>query len=160
MAKSQAMTQTSSAVAQLQDQIETIRQEAFQEGYQAAMRAVLDFTAANPKTPRPETATASPAPRRAQSQPKPAPPPRKTPSGAAPRPKTSQGDNARHVAEAMTTLHDRTGPAAAIRKALAAKGINIAYTSIRHALDQLQARGEATLADDGKTWSYTAGQVG
>jgi hypothetical protein len=72
----------------------------------------------------------------------------------------SRGNNARHIAGALTTLPDRTGPAAAIRKALAEKGINLAYTSIRHALGQLQARGQATVADDGKTWTYTAAQAG
>jgi hypothetical protein len=56
------------------------------------------------------------------------------------------------------TLPDRTGPAAAIKKALAAKGHDIPYASIRHSLGQLQARGEASLAGDGKTWSYTATQ--
>jgi len=147
------VTRGGGAVAQLQDQIETIRREAYEAGHAAAMRAILDFTAVNPKTPKPETATASPAPRRAPSQPKPKPAP-------APRRKTSRGDNARQIAEALTTLPGRTGPAAAIRKARAAKGIDIPYTSIRHALGQLQARGEAAVADDGRTWTSTAAQAG
>jgi predicted transcriptional regulator len=56
----------------------------------------------------------------------------------------------------MMTLPDRTGPVAEIRKAIAEKGHDIAYASIRHGLGQLQARGEATVAKDGRTWSYTA----
>jgi hypothetical protein len=56
----------------------------------------------------------------------------------------------------MMTLPNHTGPAAAIKKALAAKGHDIPYTSIRHSLGQLQSRGEASLAADGKIWSYTA----
>jgi hypothetical protein len=56
----------------------------------------------------------------------------------------------------MNGLPDRTGPAAAIRKALAGKGIDMSYTSVRHSLGQLQARGEASVADDGKTWTYAA----
>jgi hypothetical protein len=54
----------------------------------------------------------------------------------------------------MTTLPNHSGPAAAIRKALAEKGINMPFTSIRHALGQLQARGEVSVS--GKTWTYTA----
>lgn len=159
------MAQTKDAVAQLQDQIETIRREAYEEGYSAAMRAVVEFTTGTAKT-----APTNQAPRRTRSQPAPAPASREPPSKA-PRRKTSRiasakrvprsrGNNARHIAGALTTLPDRTGPAAAIRKALAEKGINLAYTSIRHALGQLQARGQATVADDGKTWTYTAAQAG
>jgi hypothetical protein len=58
----------------------------------------------------------------------------------------------------MLALPNRTGPAAAIKKALAAKGHDLAYTSIRHGLGQLQARGEVSVAADGRTWSYTAPQ--
>ncbi len=54
-------------------------------------------------------------------------------------------------------LPDYTGPAAAIKKALSKKGHDIPpYTSIRHGLGQLQARGEASVAEDGRTWCYTA----
>ena len=55
-------------------------------------------------------------------------------------------------------LPDRSGPAAAIKKVLSEKGHDLAYTSIRHALGQLQARGEVSVAADGRTWSYTAPQ--
>lgn len=54
------------------------------------------------------------------------------------------------------TLPDHKGPAAAIKRALAKKGHNIAYASIRNGLGQLQARGAASVATDGKTWSYIA----
>ena len=150
MAKSTArkreFEQPVSAVIQLQGQIETIRQEAYQEGYSAAMRAVTEFAA---ETAKPKTTTTPPKQRRARIQ--------SAPAAKAPtRRKSSRGDNARHVAEAMATLADRTGPAGAIRKARARKGINLPYTSIRHALGQLHARGEASLASDGRTWSYPA----
>ena len=150
MAKSVVRKQTSgqadNAVVQLQEQIEAIRKQAYQEGYSAAMRAVTDFAAGPTK---PKTTTTPPKPQRGRI-------PSKATAKPATRRKFNRGDNARHVAEAMATLPDRTGPAGAIRKALAAKGINLAYTSIRHALGQLQARGEASVASDGKTWSYTA----
>jgi hypothetical protein len=45
-----------------------------------------------------------------------------------------RGDNARHIAEAMMALPDYTRPASAIKKALADKGHDVAYTSIRHGL--------------------------
>ena len=53
------------------------------------------------------------------------------------------------------SLPDHSGPAAVIKKVLAGKGHDISYTSIRHGLGQLQARGRASVAADGKTWSYT-----
>jgi hypothetical protein len=157
------------AVTELKDHIESIRQEAYNEGYAAAMRAVVEFSTSRttkPKTTATKavatkataarataikgigsksiTATAAAPRRQRHAQAKPVPRP------------THRGDNARHIAEAMMTLPDHTGPAATIKKALAEKGHNIPYTSIRHGLVQLQARGEASVAADGKTWSYTA----
>ena len=134
----------------------SIREEAYNEGYAAAMRAVVEFSAAGTVRPKATTAKGSAgkltvattvAPRRQKrAQAKPA------------ARQTRRGDNARHIAEAMMTLPDHTGPAAAIKKALAEKGHNIPFTSIRHGLGQLEARGEASVAADGKTWSYTAPQ--
>jgi hypothetical protein len=56
----------------------------------------------------------------------------------------------------MMTLPDHTGPAGAIKKALADNGHDISYGSIRHGLGQLQARGEVSVAEDNRTWSYAA----
>jgi hypothetical protein len=56
----------------------------------------------------------------------------------------------------MMVLPDHAGPAAAIKKALAEKGRDLPYTSIRHGLGQLQARREVSVAEDGRTWRYTA----
>jgi hypothetical protein len=151
------------AVTELTDHIDSIRQEAYNEGYAAAMRAVVEFSTsrtAKPKTTAAKataakataiketaaksiTATAAASRRQRRAQAKPAPR------------QTLRGDNARRIAEAMMTLPNHTGPAAAIKKALAEKGHDIPYTSIRHGLGQLQARGEVSLAADGKTWSYT-----
>jgi hypothetical protein len=147
-----------SAVTELNDQIEAIRQEAYNVGYAAAMRAVAEFstsgvaktkttgkaTAAKSTSAKPTTAAKGASRQQTRAPAKPA------------VRHTRRGDNARHITEALMTLPDRTGPAAAIKKALAAKGHDIPYTSIRHSLGQLQARGEASLAGDGKTWSYTA----
>ena len=49
-----------------------------------------------------------------------------------------------------------TARPAAIRTALTRdKGVTMAYTSIRHSLGQLQARGEVSADADGKSWRYT-----
>jgi hypothetical protein len=146
-------------MTELTDQIEAIRQEAYDEGYAAAMRAVAEFSTSG--TGKPTTAKAAAA-KSTSAKPTTAAkvaPRQRTRAPAKPAVRhTRRGDNARHITEALMTLPDRTGPAAAIKKALAAKGHDIPYTSIRHSLGQLQARGEASLAGDGKTWSYTATQ--
>ena len=141
------------AVTVLTNHIDSIRQQAYNEGYAAAMRAVVEFSAsgtAKPKTAatkgtvtkRTTAATAAPRrQRRAQAKPVPR--------------QARRGDNARHIVEAMMALPDRTGPAAAIKKMLTQKGHDISYASIRHGLGQLQSRGEASVAADGKTWTYT-----
>ena len=145
-----------SAVTELTAHIESIRQEAYNEGYAAAMRTVVDFsTAGSAKskataglvTSSKSTTSTTAAPRRQ----------RRAQTKPAPR-QTRRGDNARYIAEVLMALPDQTGPAAAIKKALAEKGHDMPYPSIRHGLGQLQARGEASLAEDGRTWSYTTPQ--
>jgi hypothetical protein len=192
------------AVIGLTDHIESIRREAYNEGYAAALRAVVEFsssrtakpkatvtkatgakaiatkaaatkaaaakataakataakataakataanataaksTAAKSTTAKSTTATTATPKRQKRAQAKPAPR------------RTRRGDNARRIAQAMMTLPGHSGPAAAIKKTLAEKGHDLPYTSIRHGLGQLQARGEASVAADGKTWIYTA----
>jgi hypothetical protein len=167
------------AVTELTDHIESIRHEAYNEGYAAAMRAVIELSTSRTAKPKDTatkatvtkatvtkatatkaaatkatatkatvakstTATTAAARRQRRAQVKPAPR------------QTRRGDNARRIAEAMMTLPDHTGPAATIKKALAKKGHDLPYTSIRHALGQLQARGEASVVADGKSWKYTA----
>jgi hypothetical protein len=139
----------SSALTQLQDQIETIRREAYQTGYDAAMQAVLAFA-----TQQPGSTRAKP-PAKARSAKVTA---KKTIPGAPVRRRQSRGNNAALVSEALKSLPNHSGRGADIRKAV--KGKNLAFTSIRHALVQLQARGEASLADDGKTWSYIPAHAG
>jgi len=155
------------AVNELTDQIESIRQEAYNEGYAAAMRAVAEFSASGTVRPKATatktTATKVTAARSAKgtaaksTTPTTAAPRRQKRAQAKPAPRqTRRGQNAQHIAEAMMTLPNHRGPAAAIKKALAGKGHDLPYTSIRHGLGQLQARGQASVAADGKTWSYTA----
>lgn len=160
-----------SAVTGLTDHIEAIRREAYNEGYAAAMRAVAEFSGSGTAKSNANTvkATAVKVASRKESTAKAAAAKAATASQAAPRQQrraqtkptsrqTRRGDNAQHIAEAMMALPDHSGPAAAIKKALAEKGHDLAYTSIRHGLGQLQARGEVSVAADGRTWSYTAPQ--
>jgi HTH-type transcriptional regulator/antitoxin HigA len=126
----------------LKQQIDELRQEAYDTGYAAAMRAVVEFSTSGPENPK-ATAAMTGAPRRQ----------RREQAKPAPR-QIRRGDNARHIAEAMMTLPNHTGPAAAIKKALAEKGHDIPYTSIRHGLGQLATRNEVTVSEDGKTWRY------
>jgi hypothetical protein len=152
------------AVTGLTEHIESIRREAYNEGYAAAMRAVVAFSTpgtTKPKATATKTTTAIKASATKATTAKAttattAAPLQRRRAQAKPAPRqTRRGDNARHIAEAMMALPDRTGPAATIKKALAKKGHDLPYTSIRHGLGQLQARGQASLAADGKTWSYT-----
>ena len=157
------------AIIELTDQIESIRREAYNEGYAAAMRAVAEFSTSGTAKPKATAAKATAAKSTAtkatsikasaakSTTATTAAPQRQRRAQAKPAPRqTRRGDNARHISEAMMTLPNHTGPAAAIKKALAEKGHDIPYASIRHSLGQLQARGEASVAADGKTWSYTA----
>jgi hypothetical protein len=158
-----------SAMTDLSDHIETIRQEAYNAGYAAAMQAVVEFsgsgtaqskmttakaTTAKAATVKAATTKATTAKSATASQAAPRRQPRAKTKPAARQ--TRRGDNARYIAEAMMALPNHTGPAAAIKKALAGKGHDLPYTSIRHSLGQLQARGEVSVAADGRTWSYTA----
>jgi DNA-binding protein HU-beta len=166
------------AVIGLTDHVESIRREAYNEGYAAAMRAVAEFSTSRTAKPTVTKATASKAiatkatksiatkatkataikaAAAKSTTATTAAPKRKSRTQAKPAPRrTRRGDNARRIAQAMMALPDHSGPAAAIKKTLAEKGHDLPYTSIRHGLGQLQARGEASVAADGKTWSYTA----
>ena len=142
-----------SAVTELEAHIETIRREAYNEGYAAAMRAVTEFTTGKAGPSRAKTRQAPRAASAAKPEVRQSRRTRQVKEGA--RRKTGRGENARRVAQALSSLPKRTGPAATIRKQLAEQGIDVAFTSIRHGLLQLQARGEASVAADGKTWTYT-----
>jgi hypothetical protein len=144
------------ALTQLQDQIEAIRREAYAAGFAAAMQAIRDF-AAHPG------AAAAPARRGRPAKSAPVAPPRRgrppaaaAKSGRATRRRPQRGTNARLIAEVLKALPSSSGRPADIRAALTRdKGVTMAYTSIRHSLGQLEARGEVSTDADGKTWRYT-----
>ncbi len=144
------------AMIQLQDQIEAIRREAYAAGYAAAMQAIRDFAArpgaAAVPVRRGRSAKSAPAAGRRGRPPS-------APAAAKPRRagrRPQRGTNARLVAEVLKALPASSGRPADIRAALTRdKGVTMAYTSIRHSLGQLQARGEVSGDPDGKTWRYT-----
>jgi len=157
------------AINQLQDQIEAVRREAFAAGYAAAMQAIRD--AASKPAPGAEAAAAAPrrrqratrqarsaaAPRQrqaAQRQPRAAAKPaQRTRRASARRPQ--RGTNARLVEEVLQSNAPRALRPAEIRSAIQRdKGVAIAFTSIRHALGQLEQRRVAEQVADSKTWRY------
>jgi hypothetical protein len=65
-----------------------------------------------------------------------------------------RGENAPLIEAALKSLPNHTGRAGDIRKAIKAQHeTELAFTSIRNALGQLQKDSKVTLAEDGKTWS-------
>jgi hypothetical protein len=161
------------AVNQLQAQIDAIRREAFAQGYAAAMQAVRDLAgkpapgaaaapAAAPRgrrrgAPRP-AATAAPATAGGRRRARAVAPatPRRGRRAAASRPQ--RGTNARYVEEVLQSQAPRALRPAEIRSAIQRdKGVAMAFTSIRHALGQLEARHAAEQVADSKSWRYTGG---
>jgi hypothetical protein len=133
------------AMSQLEDQVERIRHEAYEAGYAAAMQAIWEIasrpaSAENRPTPaapaqrgrpprQPETAPRKAQARQARADSKP----------AVKRPE--RGSNARLVEEVLRALAPQAVRQGDIRAALQRdKGVSLAYTSIRHALGQLEAR--------------------
>jgi hypothetical protein len=165
------MAQT--ALTQLQQQIEAVRREAFAAGYAAAMQAIREFTskpAAGAETPsapaqrrgrarRAATAAAQPS---TQRQTRPARTARRggQRSGRASGRRPQRGTNARLVEEVLQSMAPRAVRPAEIRAALQRdKGVAMAFTSIRHALGQLEARQTAEQVGNSKTWRHRGGGV-
>ena len=154
------------ALTQLQDQIEAVRREAFAAGYAAAMQSIRDFTG----KPAPGAEPAATPPRRGRRSAAPARPgrpagqrqaraaaasPRRASRAPAGRPQ--RGTNARLVEEVLQANAPRALPPAEIRRTLQRdKGVAMAFTSIRHALVQLEDRHTAEQIADSKTWRYRA----
>jgi hypothetical protein len=133
------------AMNQLEDQVELIRREAYAAGYAAAMQAIREI-AARPAPAEKRPAPAAPTRRgRLPRQPRPAPrkaQARQTPADSKPAAKRPErGSNARFVEEVLRALAPQAVRPGEIRTALHRdKGVSLAYTSIRHALGQLEGR--------------------
>ena len=154
-----------SATTQLNEQIEAIHQEAFAAGYSAAMQAIREATS----KPAPGIAVprgAVPATRRGKAIPEateqPARQPRTRRSAVVPatarKRRAPRGDSARLIEEMLKSITPRAARPAEIRSTLQSeKGVALAFTSIRHALGQLEARRVVEQVADSKTWRYRSG---
>src|SRR4051812_8606340 len=154
------------AVNQLQEQIEAIRREAFAAGFEAAMRSVREFASAQTPETGPQSAERPRrrAPQRTRAANSPSPPGTAT---AEPRRRAAQtarpqrGTNARLVEEVLQSNAPRALRPAEIRSTIQReKGVAIAFTSIRHALGQLESRRVAEQVADSNTWRYCGGGGG
>lgn len=151
------------AVNQLQEQIEAIRREAFAAGFEAAMHSVRQFISTQTPDAAPQSAArtrrrsvqhtripgspAQPGNTSTESQ--------RTAARAA---RPQRGTNARLVEEVLQANAPRALRPAEIRSTIQRdKGVVIAFTSIRHALGQLQARRIAEPVADTNTWRYRGG---
>jgi hypothetical protein len=151
------------AVTELQQQIEVVRLEAFATGYAAAMQAIRELasrpapgtggttsrrqSAAGRRTSSttPRTTTTPTRRRRARASERAARPRR----SAARRPQ--RGTNAERIEQVLKASAPCALRMAEIRKALHGEGIEMAFTSIRHALTQLERRNTTEQVGD-KTW--------
>ena len=152
------------AVSELQQQIEEVRRGAFAAGYAAAMQAVWGLASRSAADAGPATVRRR---RRRGAGPKPAAEAQRRgrPSGARQkaarpgRPAASQpqrGSNAQSIGEVLQAAAPRAMRPAEIRKALQDKGIEMPFTSIRHALGQLEARNAAEQVGNAKNWRHRA----
>jgi hypothetical protein len=166
------MAQT--ALTQLQQQIEAVRREAFAAGYPAAMQPIREFAskptagAEAPSAPaqrrgrtRRATASAQPSPQESTQRPSRSPRTgRRTGQrgGRSAGRRPQRGTNARMVEEVLQSMAPRAVRPAEIRAALQRdKGVAMAFTSIRHALGQLETRHAAEQVGNSKTWRHRGG---
>ena len=165
------------ALTQLQDQIEAVRREAFAAGYEAAMQAIRD--AAGRAAPGPAGAAATPR-RGVAVQPgrrpagaaggrrNPKPTRRRAPPSAtrqrgrrrgATGSRPQRGTNARLVEEVLQAVRPPGAPDRDPHSVQRDKGVAMAFTSIRHALGQLETRGAVEQSADSKTWRHKGGSA-
>jgi hypothetical protein len=134
---------TETALTRLQNEIAAVRREAFSEGYAAAMRSVQEFVsrplpgaAARDESEAIEARPASNYRR---------PVDRRPPRGA----------NAKLIESVLQSIAPRAARPSEIRNVVRhQRGVALAFTSIRHALAQLEARRVAEQVADSKTWRY------
>lgn len=146
------------ALSHLHQQIDAIRREAFAEGYTAAMQAVREFTA-RPTGRSVTEAAAVPAASKTAARSARPPARRRGRPAAKARPsasgKLARGTNARLVDEVLQEIAPRAARPAEIRNRIRDdKGVAIGFTSLRHALGQLEARQAIEQVADTKSWRH------
>jgi hypothetical protein len=131
------------ALTRLQDEIDAVRREAFAEGYAAAMRLVRDFASQQPPTEWEQP------PQSAIDETIAAPD--KLLRGR----RLRRGTNAKLIESVLQSIAPRAARPTEIRNVLRSeRGVALAFTSIRHALGQLEARRVAEQVAHSKTWRY------
>jgi hypothetical protein len=146
---------TKTALTRLQDEIEAVRREAFAAGYTAAMQSVREFASRQPPVsivgndPQPVAGTPSIN--------------REPPYNR----RLRRGTNARLIESVLQSIAPRAARPTEIRNVLRQeRGVALAFTSIRHALGQLEARRAAEQVAHSKSWRYlgddsrAAGNIG
>lgn len=160
------------SIVELQQQLETVRQQAFANGYAAAMKEVREHarraTSGSDKGAalslsgrggaRTRARTRQTAPR--LRTPRRGSPPRTAATRAATARRavtrrSRRGTNAVLVMEVLKAAAPRALRQAEIRKALQAKGKVMSFPSIGYSLRQLAARDAAKRGGDGKTWRHS-----
>ena len=155
------------AITDLQQQIEEVRRQAFAAGYSAAMQAVRELAS----RPAAGSASAEPRPRRGTGRRRSST--TRSSTTAATRRRTGdsegvarrrgsaarlpqRGSNAQKIEEILQAASPKALRQAEIRKALQGKGTEISFTSLRHALSQLEARDAAEQVGNSRTWRHRA----
>ena len=158
------------AMTELQQQIEEVRREAFAAGYAAAMQAIQELASrpapnagiaalrrrggAGRRRPTTTRATATATRRRRAGANDGAARRRRSAAG-----RPERGANAQRIEEILKNSAPRALRMAEIRKALHQKGIEISFTSVRHALSQLETRSAAEQVGNSKTWRHRSGAL-
>jgi hypothetical protein len=156
------------ALTELQQQIEEVRREAYAAGYAAAMQAVRELAShpvaddgsagsrrrggASRRRPAATTPSATVARQRQAGASKGASKRRRSTVG-----RPERGTNAQRVEETLKSAVPGALRIAEIRRALQEKGTEISFTSVRHALSQLEARNAAEQVGASKTWRHRGG---
>jgi hypothetical protein len=167
------------ALTQLHAQIDSIRRQAYAEGYAAAMKRIHELASQSlpqqsekPTVPNgsgsgengaerlePNQAAIplrtlnpvrrSPAKRRAVGR-------AATDTRRPTRGRAKRGTNARMIQDILKRAAPRAVRQAEIRRALEERGLSLPYTSIGHALGQLKARRAAKQVGKSGTWRYSS----
>jgi hypothetical protein len=135
----------SEAMKLLEEAIKIARREAYAEGYAAAIEAMREFVA-KASSPSDDISTARSATAQTGI--------RRAPSGEGDYTPVERGANAMLVESALRTVSPRAiGPTEIQHIVARDAGKKIAYSSVRHALDQLKAR-DAAREISAKRWRY------
>ena len=138
---------TKTALTRLQDEIDAVRREAFAQGYAAAMQAVRELASRPPPAVAEDRAPLDDGPATD----------REPPRGR----RLRRGTNAKLIEAVLRSIAPRAARPTEIRNVLRREqGVALAFTSIRHALGQLEARRVAEQVAHSKTWRYLGGDRG